>query len=70
MMPHGAGRFSDGRTERSRSAALYNRRLPLSEDVNNISVWLKKTLAEAEENKEGRMRVAKQALTVGLLVVA
>ena len=33
--------------------------LPLSEDVNNISVWLKKTLAEAEENKEGRMRVAK-----------
>ena len=29
--------------------------LPLSEDVNNISVWLKKTLAEAEENKEGRM---------------
>ena len=38
--------------------------LPLSEDVNNISVWLKKTLAEAEENKEGRMHVAKLVLTV------
>ena len=35
--------------------------LPLSEDVNNISVWLKKTLAEAVGNKEGRMRVAKLA---------
>ena len=37
--------------------------LPISEDVNNISVWLKKTLAEAVENKEGRMRVANLALT-------
>ena len=35
--------------------------LPLSADVNNISVWLKKTLAEAVENKEVRMRVAKLA---------
>ena len=25
--------------------------LPLSEDVNNISVWLEMTLAEAVENK-------------------
>ena len=41
-------------------------KLPLSEDVNNISVWLKKTLAEAEENKEGRMRVAKLALIFGM----
>ena len=40
------------------------KQLPLSEDVNNISVWLKKTLAEAEENKEGRMHVAKLVLTV------
>ena len=37
--------------------------LPLSEDVNNISVWLKKTLAEAVENKEGGVRVAERALT-------
>ena len=35
--------------------------LPLSEDVNSLSVWLKKTLAEAVGNKEGRMRVAKLA---------
>ena len=38
--------------------------LPLSEDDNNISVWLKKTLADAKENKEGRMCEAKLVLTV------
>ena len=37
--------------------------LPLAEDVDNISVGLKKALTEAVESKEGRMCVRKLALT-------
>ena len=40
--------------------------LPFSEDVNSISLWLKESLAEAVENTEGRMRVAKLALIFGM----
>ena len=39
MMPHGAGRFSDGRTERSRSAALHSRRSCLSQRMSTTYLY-------------------------------